>query len=340
MTDDEPITLPKVKASDFDLFLSVLYPMWVNLSPVCVRMITENIFCREFGQYTATTVSEWTAILDLAAKWNFKSVRALAVKHLAPIASPIDKIVLGRKHSINEWLGDAYRSVCTRPEPLTHDEGMRLGMGDVIKISAIRYDYGLRLVRRSPLSLKEELQKRFGLDSPAFPTLHDALNMKEEEAAKPQTRKSVEDWLEKAQLEKPMEVPMDDYADLDTRTHKSVESWLEKTQPKNIAVPVDNYVDFDKHQGPIDWTAVTDDGEAHAYEPVREIIETTDRAENDDSMGRDVRPLTRPQQKKKKQQEAKEAKERADRAFQEQLEKELAEEGMKDDPSLYNDRYY
>jgi len=37
-------------------------------------------------------------------------------------------------------------------------------------------------------------------------------------------------------------------------------------------------------------------------------------------------PLTKAQQKKKKQQEAKEAKEKADREFQEQLEKELAEE--------------
>jgi hypothetical protein len=49
MTDDEPIALPKVKANDFDLFLSVLYPMWVNLSPVCVRVVTENIFTEILG---------------------------------------------------------------------------------------------------------------------------------------------------------------------------------------------------------------------------------------------------------------------------------------------------
>jgi hypothetical protein len=54
------------------------------------------------------------------------------------IASPIDKIVLGRKHDIEEWLGDAYEAVCVRDEPLTLEDGMRLGMEDVIKISATR----------------------------------------------------------------------------------------------------------------------------------------------------------------------------------------------------------
>lgn len=87
---------------------------------------------------TASTVAEWTAILDLAANWNFKSIKALAIKKLACIASPIDKIVLGRKYDIEAWLGDAYEAVCIRDEPLTLEEGNRLGMEDVINISATR----------------------------------------------------------------------------------------------------------------------------------------------------------------------------------------------------------
>jgi len=119
-----------------------------------------KIICSEFGLYIATTVDEWAAILDLAAKWNFKSIKALAIRELAPIASPIDMVVLGRRHQINEWLGGAYLSICARLDPLTYQEGMRLGMEDVIKISAIRHEYGFGPV---PL-MSREVQRRFGLD--------------------------------------------------------------------------------------------------------------------------------------------------------------------------------
>ncbi|KIM86027.1 hypothetical protein PILCRDRAFT_816574 [Piloderma croceum F 1598] len=162
LTDDEPIVFNKIKARDFDLFLSILYPA-------------------EFGLYAATTVDEWTAILDLAAKWNFRSIKTLAIKQLTPIASPIDKIVWGRKHQINEWLGGAYQSICARADPLTYEEGMRLGMEDVIKISAIRHDNGSRTRGRplpwtGPWLSNEELQKHFGLDIGVLPPSLDERN--------------------------------------------------------------------------------------------------------------------------------------------------------------------
>lgn len=113
--------------------------------------------------HAATTVAEWTAILDLAANWNFKSIKALAIKNLTPIASPIDKIVLGRKHGIEEWLGDAYEAVCVRDEPLTLEDGMRLGMEDVIKISATR-----QCIHREPAclpsTLSNSIREVFGLE--------------------------------------------------------------------------------------------------------------------------------------------------------------------------------
>jgi hypothetical protein len=144
LTDDEPLVLPRVAANDFDLFLSILYPS-------------------DFGVHAATTITEWTAILDLAASWNFKSIKALAIKQLACIASPIDKIVLGRKHNIEEWLGDAYEAVCVRDEPLTLEEGNRLGMEDVIKISATR-----QRIHQRPLPLQSapfnSIRHIFGLE--------------------------------------------------------------------------------------------------------------------------------------------------------------------------------
>jgi len=159
LTDDEPISLVNIKAQDFDLFLSILYPT-------------------EFGVFCACTVDEWAAVLYLADKWNFKSIKNLAINKLALIASPIDRIVLGRNYQINEWLGDAYRDVCTRADPLTYEEGVRLGMEDVINISAImvRYDYAPRFSRRL---LDEELESHFGLEKGVHQLAHGSRNVED-----------------------------------------------------------------------------------------------------------------------------------------------------------------
>ncbi|KZP25198.1 hypothetical protein FIBSPDRAFT_673074, partial [Athelia psychrophila] len=118
----EPMVLAGISTRDLDLFLSILYPS-------------------SFGLFSASTVDEWSRILRLADKWSFESIRALAITQLAPIASPIDKIVLGRRYGVNEWLPDAYETVCVRPAALTLDEGRRLGVDDVIRINAIRQEF-------------------------------------------------------------------------------------------------------------------------------------------------------------------------------------------------------
>lgn len=124
----------------------------------------------EFGVYTASTVEDWSAILQLADTWHFKSIRTLAIKQLAPIASHIDKIVLGRKYGVDEWLADAYEAVCLRDGPLTLEEGRRLGVDDVIRVNTIRHEYGLA---RRPGSLRvlgtTDVCACFGLACPVLP---------------------------------------------------------------------------------------------------------------------------------------------------------------------------
>lgn len=106
-----------------------------------------------------------SAILKLAAEWKFESIRFLAISKLAPIASPIDKIILGRKYNVEFWLHHAYIAVCMRPEPLTREEGRRLGVDDVIDICAIRQQrsIGLRDDRDSVSSLSNDVIDRFDL---------------------------------------------------------------------------------------------------------------------------------------------------------------------------------
>jgi len=147
-SDDDPISLVKVTVKDFDRFLSILYPA-------------------DFRKRTVTTADEWGSVLDLAAEWNFQSIKHLAIDHIAQADAPVDKIVLGRKHNMVEWLGEAYEAVCKRKDPLTQQEGVRLGVEDVIRISAVRQIYGLTTPRYDPMLLSGDLPKIFAFDTPS-----------------------------------------------------------------------------------------------------------------------------------------------------------------------------
>lgn len=100
--------------------------------------IDERRFRSEYGKFLASTLDEWASILHLSSKWGFGAIRALAVREVFALASPVDKIVLGRKYTMHDWLFDALVEVCERPEPLTLEEGRRLGMDDVIRIYRAR----------------------------------------------------------------------------------------------------------------------------------------------------------------------------------------------------------
>ncbi|KDQ58999.1 hypothetical protein JAAARDRAFT_99927, partial [Jaapia argillacea MUCL 33604] len=119
-SESRPIALD-VSIASFESFLGVLYPV-------------------HFAQHVATTSNEWVAILALATKWSFATIRTLAMRELFPLASPIDKIVVGIRYDIKEWLNDAYVAMCERPEALTKQEGERLGLAEAIKISKMRQD--------------------------------------------------------------------------------------------------------------------------------------------------------------------------------------------------------
>ena len=76
----------------------------------------------------------------------------------------MDKIVLGRRYGISEWLPGAYEAVCTRENPLTVEEGMKLGVEDIIKISTARQAYGYAKARFELRHLAQDLGDIFGLE--------------------------------------------------------------------------------------------------------------------------------------------------------------------------------
>ncbi|KZT73327.1 hypothetical protein DAEQUDRAFT_464321 [Daedalea quercina L-15889] len=119
LTDEHPVLLEGITCKDFERLLCLFYP--------------ENV-----SDGDLSTTEEWTSVLALATKWDFAEYRQLAISRLSQLASPVDRILLGRAYEIPEWLSTAYLELCTRDDALTYEEGMRLGMRDVILLSDIR----------------------------------------------------------------------------------------------------------------------------------------------------------------------------------------------------------
>ncbi|OCH86099.1 hypothetical protein OBBRIDRAFT_738647 [Obba rivulosa] len=117
--DVRPVEVPEVSALDFTRLLSLFYPK---------DMVNGDL----------KTVEEWSSVLALATKFQFDDQRELAIARLAQLATPIDRICLGRQHDVREWLESAYFQLCMRDQALTLEEGNKLGMVDVILLSELR----------------------------------------------------------------------------------------------------------------------------------------------------------------------------------------------------------
>ncbi|KAJ7125262.1 hypothetical protein C8R44DRAFT_619312, partial [Mycena epipterygia] len=118
--DDSAILLDNVRSGDFAKLL------WVFYNP-------------KYSLYDAT-VEDWSTILELAHRWEFAEVKTLAIRELEKLElADIDRIVLYHKFSVDEsYLIPRYAALCERPELLTVEEGLKLGMGTVISLSRAR----------------------------------------------------------------------------------------------------------------------------------------------------------------------------------------------------------
>ncbi|KAI0726910.1 hypothetical protein C8Q72DRAFT_887192 [Fomitopsis betulina] len=143
LTDEHPIILEGVTCRDFERLLSLFYP--------------ENIRVGDLS-----TTEEWTSVLALATKWDFAEYRQLAIARLAQLASPVDRILLGRRYDVPEWLTAAYLELCTRDDVLSYDEGMLLGMHDVILLSDIRQNVRKGRITMQQGSLTILIEQRLG----------------------------------------------------------------------------------------------------------------------------------------------------------------------------------
>lgn len=116
------IPLDGVEPRDFEQLLSIFYPS-------------------NYAQHDAKTTEYWTSVLRAANHLAMRKISKLAKEKLTTLATSADKIALVKEFEDDfgaEWVADAFLELAIRSEPLTVDEGHKIGMEGVIRLGAIR----------------------------------------------------------------------------------------------------------------------------------------------------------------------------------------------------------
>jgi hypothetical protein len=96
-----------------------------------------HFFLRDFNALEEHSVEELSSILDLSTRWGFTSIRELAIRCLKP-STPDQRLILGRKYGVDQWIPLALQELCERPQPLTPDEARLMDLEDVVLVGSVR----------------------------------------------------------------------------------------------------------------------------------------------------------------------------------------------------------
>ena len=96
--------------------------------------------CRSYTDHTASE-EQWSSIISLAHMWQFETMGHAAFKaYLAiPDIDPVDKIAMRQKYDFpREDLLNVFVKICTRRQPLSVEEGHKIGSATLALIAQTR----------------------------------------------------------------------------------------------------------------------------------------------------------------------------------------------------------
>jgi len=100
---------------------------------------------RNFEQHDLS-YEEWKSVLHLSTRWDFASIRRLALNNIQP-PTPHDRLLLARTYSVNDWVVPALSTLCERVAPLSLDEARQMDIEDVILVATVREDIRTHALR-------------------------------------------------------------------------------------------------------------------------------------------------------------------------------------------------
>ncbi|KAL5485147.1 hypothetical protein ACEPAI_7789 [Sanghuangporus weigelae] len=123
-SDDNPILLDSVSKDAFKLLLKLLYPS------------------RSKDVSSLLTLEQCTSLLQVTHMWDFEQINFIVKNRIRndlwttiPCA---DRIKLVHDFEIKDWYADAYYELATRTEPLSVEDGLKLGLEFSIKMGQVR----------------------------------------------------------------------------------------------------------------------------------------------------------------------------------------------------------
>ena len=93
---------------------------------------------RNFEQHDLS-YEEWKSVLHLSTRWDFASIRRLALNNIQP-PTPYDRLLLARTYSVDHWAIPALSALCERRAPLSLDEARQMNIEDVVLVATVRED--------------------------------------------------------------------------------------------------------------------------------------------------------------------------------------------------------
>ncbi|KAI0246633.1 hypothetical protein BJV78DRAFT_102259 [Lactifluus subvellereus] len=102
--DPRPHRKGETYRKDFEAFLLVLYP-------------------EDFEGHDLS-YEQWKSVLHLSTRWEFASLRKLAMKSIKP-PTPYDQLLLTCAYAVDNWVLPALSALCTRAMPVTLKEALK-----------------------------------------------------------------------------------------------------------------------------------------------------------------------------------------------------------------------
>lgn len=168
---------------------------------------------------------EWIALLSVSTKFDMPGVRRRAIAEITLLRSgldAIDQIDMALKYHVQEWLNDAYITLCGREKSLTSQEAKRLGDDVPFLVAEAR-----EAILRVQLVAAKETTPR-GAEPQDVPSIvrrvvDEVFNRKEREKEKEMARRKMEkSRKEKEKLEKEKEQKLKEAREVKEKAEKAI----------------------------------------------------------------------------------------------------------------------
>ena len=148
LSDANPVVLGGVKKKDFEQLLKALMCRSAIIFS-SMRIFTDH-GRRKYGKNVNRPILEqgqWISVLKLSTMWEFGGLRRSAIDNLdggSNPLNPVDKFLLALRYDVTEWTLSALLKLAQRPEPISIEEGRKLGLETALKIASVREKFRLR----------------------------------------------------------------------------------------------------------------------------------------------------------------------------------------------------